>query len=73
MHDCLAALSDIGVVLQSRVIDEPAPIGELSEYLSYQEGSLIKHWAAQPVLPPVPTAVPEILVPTGKVIPCYGI
>ena len=73
MHDCLAALSDIGVVLQPRVIDDPAPIRKLSEYLAYQEGSLIKHWAAQPVLPAVVTAAPEILVPTGKVIPCYGI
>jgi hypothetical protein len=73
MHDCLAALSDIGVVLQGRVIDNPAPVSNVKEYLSYPESSLIKHWSGQAVLPPVPTTVPEVLVPTGDVIPCYGI
>jgi hypothetical protein len=73
MHECLGALSDIGVVLQKRLIDDPAPIDELSEYLSYQESSLIKYWNSQAALPPVPRAVPEVLVPTGQVIPYYGI
>jgi hypothetical protein len=73
MHDCLAALSDIGVVLQDRVIDETAPISEVSHYLGYPESSLIKHCNSQSTLSAVPTAVPEILVPTGNVIPCYGI
>jgi hypothetical protein len=73
MHDCLAALSDIGVVLQQRMIDDPAPVDEMTGYLSYPVSSLIKHLIGQLVLPAVPTAVPEILVPTGKVVPCYGI
>jgi hypothetical protein len=74
MHDCLAALSDIGVVLQPRGMDDPAPISSAGEYLSNPHSSLIKHWASLSVLPAVPTAVaPEILVATGKVIPCYGI
>jgi hypothetical protein len=45
----------------------------MSEYLSYQESSLIKHLNSQTVLPDVPTAGPEVLVATGQVIPCYGI
>jgi len=73
MHACLAALSDIGVVLQDRVIDETAAISELSHYLKYPTSSLIKHLNAQPALPIVPTAPKEVLVPTGDVIPCYGI
>jgi len=73
MHDCLAALSDIGVVLQDRVIDEPAPISDVSDYLSNSDSSLIKHWNGQAVVPAVPRAVPEVLVRTGQVIPCYGI
>jgi hypothetical protein len=73
MHDCLAALSDIGAVLQDRVIGNPAPVSDVKEYLAYRESSLIKHWNAQSSIPPVPTAVPEVLVPTGKVIPCYGL
>jgi hypothetical protein len=74
MHDCLLALSDIGVVLQDRVIDNPAPVSTLEHRLARAEGSLLKHWAAQSVLPPVPAApVPEVLVPTGQLIPCYGV
>jgi len=73
MHHCLAALSDIGVVLQARTIDDPAPVEDLRDYLAQQESSLLKRLHAQPTLPPVPTTVPEVLVPTGKVIPCYGI
>jgi len=73
MHDCLAAYSDIGVILQDRVIDEPAPISGVNHYLANPRSSLIKHWVGQSVLPAVPTAVPEVLVATGKVIPCYGI
>jgi len=73
MNECLAALSDIGVVLQQRVIDEPAPISNVDNYLARQTGSLIKYWNAQAALPAVPRAVPEVLVPTGQVIPCYGV
>jgi hypothetical protein len=73
MHDCLATLSDIGVVLQGRVIDNPAPISAVKYYLSYRESSLIKHWNSHSVLPAVPATVPEVLVPTGQVIPCYGV
>jgi hypothetical protein len=74
MHDCLAALSDIGVVLQDRVIDNPAPVSAMDHYLTQPWGSLIKHWISQPSLPAVPAApVPELLVPTGQVLPCYGI
>jgi hypothetical protein len=73
MHECLAALSDIGVVLQSRAIDLPASVSSIEEYLSIPESSLIKHWHGRSTLAAVPTGVPEILVPTGKVIPCYGI
>jgi hypothetical protein len=45
----------------------------VKRYLAYPHSSLIKHWNSQPTLPPVPSAIPEVLVPTGKVIPCYGI
>src|SRR4051812_34642208 len=34
MHDCLAALSDIGVVLQKRHTDVPAPIRQMPTYLT---------------------------------------
>jgi hypothetical protein len=73
MHDCLAALSDIGVVLQDRVIGNPAPVVDVKRYPANPYSSLIKHLLSQPILPPAATTVPEILVPTGKVIPCYGI
>jgi len=78
MHRCIAAVSDIGVVLQKRMIDDPAPVSDVTDYLSaadprLTDKSLFKHLHAQPTLPPVPTTVPEVLVPTGKVIPCYGI
>lgn len=74
MHDCLAALSDIGVVLQDRLIDNPAPVGSLASRLTRPQSSLLKHWASQPALPSVPAGpVPELLVPTGGTIPCYGI
>ena len=74
MHQCLAALSDISVVLQPRGMDAPAPISEMGDYYSLPASSLIKHWASQSVLPAVPSAVvPEVLVATGKMIPCYGI
>jgi hypothetical protein len=73
MHECLAALSDIGVVLQQQFTDVPAPIDGMDAYLSQRHSSLIKHWHAQPSLPPVPAVTDEVLVPTGQVIPCYGI
>jgi hypothetical protein len=78
MHRCLAALSDIGVVLQKRMIDDPAPVTDVRRYLSVvdprlTQKSLFRHLHGQSTLPPVPTTVPEVLVPTGKVIPCYGI
>ena len=73
MHDCLAALSDIGVVLQQRSVDDPAPISRIDSYLSRPTGSLIKYWNRRPVLPAVPNVSAEVLVPTGQVIPCYGI
>jgi hypothetical protein len=73
MHDCLAALSDIGVVLQPRDTDVPAPIDEVEAYLSYRTSSLIRYYHAQPSLPPVPAVTQELLVPSGNLIPCYGI
>lgn len=73
MHDCLAAASDIGVVLQQRHTDVPAPIDCMEPYLSQPDSSLIKHWNSQPTLPVVPAAKPEVLIATGQVIPCYGI
>lgn len=74
MHDCLAALSDIGVVLQPRGMDDPAPVASVSRYLSYSHSSLIKHLVGQTTLPPVPSSVvPEVLVRSGKTVPCYGI
>lgn len=73
MHDCLSALSDIGVVLQDRVIGNPAQIVELGCYLRDSDSSLIKLWNSQSALPSVPSKAPEVLVPTGKTIPCYGI
>jgi len=74
MHDCLAALSDIGVVLQPRGIDDPAPVCSVSRYLSYSHSSLIKHLVGQATLSAVPTSVlPEVLVRSGKTVPYYGI
>lgn len=73
MHDCLAALSDIGVVLQGRLIGTPALVRQMSDYLSLPYNSLIKHLNAQSSLPPVSLAFPEVLVPTGQPIPYYGI
>jgi Immunity protein 72 len=35
--------------------------------------SLIKHVNHQSALPPVPRAPRDVLVPTGRLIPCYGI
>lgn len=76
MHDCLAALSDIDVVLQSRDMDEPAPVSSIAgyEYPLNPSSSLIKHLLAQTTLPAVPrSVVPEVFVRTGKRVPCYGI
>jgi hypothetical protein len=74
MHDCLAALSDIGVVLQDRVIDDPASVSAIDDYQSDPTSSIIKQLLGQSALPAVSTAViPEVLVATGKGIPCYGI
>lgn len=73
MHDCLAALSDIGVVLQDRVIQEPAALSALHHALALPESSIIKHLVNEPALPPVPHVALEVLVPTGQVIPCYGV
>ena len=57
---------DIGVVLQQRMIHEPAPVDEMGEYLSYPESSLIKHLASQSELPGVPTAAQEIPFPRAR-------
>lgn len=74
IHECLAALSDIGVVLQDRVSDDPAPVSSVPDYVTVPWSSLPKHWLRQGTILPVPTAaVPEVLVPTGHVIPFYGI
>lgn len=73
MHDCLAALSDIGVALQKRHTDVPAPISRMSTYLSSPTSSLIKHWLAQSNMLRVPVATPELLVSTGDLVPVYGI
>lgn len=73
MHECLAVLSEIGIVLQDRVIDETAPISAVSHYLGYPMSSLIKYLVATPVLPAVPTPPKEILISTGDIIPYYGI
>jgi hypothetical protein len=73
MHECLGALSDIGVVLQERNTDVPAPIRELPSHLTQTTSSLSKWWVAQADLPPVPIAHPEVLVNTGRIIPHYGI
>jgi hypothetical protein len=73
MHRCLAALSDIGVVLQGRLIDDPAWIRDVRNYLIPGESSLFKYLQAQPNLPPVHVSATEILIPTGKIIPDYGV
>lgn len=73
MDACISALSDIGVVLQPRFTDVPAPLRSVDTYLSVKEPSLPKHWLAQPSLPPVPVAEPEVLIRTGREIPFYGI
>ena len=73
MHDCLAALSDIGIVLQTRHTDVPALVYDMQVYIRLTTSSLIKWWLARPDLPPVPLADPEVLVPTGQDIPFYGI
>jgi hypothetical protein len=73
MHDCLAALTDIGLVLQQRMIDKPAPIARMGVYLAQDTSSVPKYLLSQPSLPPVPAIGSELLVPTGAVVPCYGI
>jgi hypothetical protein len=73
MHGCLSALLDIGVVLQDRRTDGPACLYQVCHFVEDPLSRLIKHWLSQPVLPAVPTAVPEVLVLTGKKIPCSGI
>ena len=73
MYNCVSALSDIRVVLQNRFTDVPAPIHDLRIYTSTNAKSLIKWWLGRKELPPVPIADPEVLVPTGQVVPCYGI
>jgi hypothetical protein len=73
MHECLAALVDIGLVLQQRVIDAPAPIARMGIYLVQAGSSLPKHLLSQSSLPPVPAVRTEILVPTGAVVPFCGI
>jgi hypothetical protein len=74
MHACLAAAADIGVVLQKRYSDVPAPIRDVRDYYASSFSSLIKRFLADPsLLPPVPLATPELLVPTGQPIPCYGV
>jgi hypothetical protein len=74
MHASLAALSDVGVVLQVRFSNEvPATITHVSPYLAYEQNSLIRHLNNQSTLAAVPRAVSEVLVPTGQTIPCYGV
>ena len=71
MGECVLALSDIGVVLRRQ--DVPAPIEEVGGYASQRGESLIKWWLERKGLPPVPIADPEVLVPTGQVVPHSGI
>lgn len=73
MHACLAALTDIGVALQQRQVDAPAPLEEAGDYLAQGTSSLIKLLLTQANLPPVPVVMPELLVATGSIVPCYGI
>lgn len=73
MHACLAALSDIGIVLQTAHTDVPAPIYDVNVLLQQPESSLIKHWISQPNLPMLPAVTPPIVVATGNIIPVYGI
>jgi hypothetical protein len=73
IHDCLAALTELGLVLQQRMIDKPAPIEQMRRFLVQAFSSLPKHLLSQPSLPPVPAVRSEILVPTGAVVPHYGI
>jgi hypothetical protein len=73
MHRCLAARNDIGVVLQRRMIDEPAWIEDIRDYLVSPHSSLIKLIHSQSMLPVVPPAMGEPLVPTGQIIPVYGV
>ena len=73
MHDCLAAFTDIGVVLQDRVTGNPAVIVEVKRFLANPNSSLVKHLINQTALPPVPIARPQVLVQTGQVIPCHGV
>ena len=73
MYDCLSALADIEVVLQNRYTDVPAPIFAMSVYTSSKGKSLIKWWLERRDLPVVVVSDPEVLVPTGQVVPCYGI
>jgi hypothetical protein len=78
MTDCLLALTDIGVVLQRSFTDVPAPIYNLRVLTPDSEkalikNSLIKWWLERGDLPVVSIANPEVLVPTGQVVPHYGI
>ena len=72
MGECVLALSDIGVVLLRSDPDGPALISDVPSYTARGD-SLIKWWLEQKDLPPVPLADPEVLVPTGQVVPHYGI
>ena len=73
MDECLSAQGDIGVVLQPRETDVPAPIEFVEEFTASEGTSLIKWWLEQTNLMAVPLADPEVLVPTGGVVPFYGI
>lgn len=73
LDNCLSALTDIGVVLQQRHTDVPAPIWQLGTYFYHNYPVLIKALLQRDDLPEVPLAEPEVLVATGSNIPCYGI
>lgn len=73
MENCLAARLDIMIVLQSRFTDVPAPLDEASQWQPGSGRSLIEFLLDQPTLPPVPVAEPELLVETGRDVPCFGV
>lgn len=73
MNECMDAYSDIGVVLQRRHTDVPAPIRNVDAYHSVSGDSLFKHLCRQPTLPEVPEVLPAVYVKTGKTVPTDGI
>jgi hypothetical protein len=71
MHDCLAAVSDVSVVLQERFLDVPAPVYSLAALLAEPHSSLVRSLVAR-ALPAVPFAVPEVVVASGQNVPYFG-